>query len=223
MSVPSHVVLLLAGESGRPRDGCFLAWGSRASGRQARTSSRRSSDDRAATGPERAGPDIFQSGPIIRCGARAPQCVLLNTANDRMFAGLSGGTASFRSWFARRIDSALAGGACATGGQATRQQRLELPTIVWSVVPSEPIGTRRRGSRRRATAGRPSISSTQTHSRRGCGPHARTQTAFSGGHAHPMTDSISVSIRAAASETRSRTWRSSTASSTLRTTFSHSA
>jgi hypothetical protein len=90
-------------------------------------------------------------------------------------------------------------------------------------APGKPIGSRRRGSRRPATAGRPSISSAQTHTRRERGPHARTQAAFSGAHAHPMTASISVSIRAAASETRSRTWRSSTASSTLRTTFSHSA
>jgi hypothetical protein len=28
-------------------------------------------------GLERVGPDIFQSSPIIRCGARAPLCVLL--------------------------------------------------------------------------------------------------------------------------------------------------
>jgi hypothetical protein len=48
--------------------------GSRASRRAERTSSRRSSDDQAAKGPERVGPDIFQSGPIIRCGARAPLC-----------------------------------------------------------------------------------------------------------------------------------------------------
>ena len=46
-------------------------------------------------GRERVGPDIFQSGPIIRCGARAALCVLLNTGNDGMFAGLSGETAPF--------------------------------------------------------------------------------------------------------------------------------
>ena len=72
--------------------------GVHSSRRAERPSSRRSSDDQAAMGRERVGPDIFQSGPIIRCGARAPLCVLLNTGNDGMFAGLSGGTASLRSW-----------------------------------------------------------------------------------------------------------------------------
>ena len=76
---------------------CFLAWGSLVPARR-RPSSRRSSEDHAAMGRERVGPDIFQSGPIIRCGARAPLCALLNTGNDGMFAGLSGGTASLRSW-----------------------------------------------------------------------------------------------------------------------------
>ena len=39
--------------------------------------------------------------------------------------------------------------ACATGGQTTRHQRLELPTIVWSVVPSG-LDSRHNGSTSKA-------------------------------------------------------------------------
>ena len=58
------------GESGSPRDYWFLGQGFT---RLVAQSARRADDrviDRAAMGPERVGPDIFQSGPIMRCGAR---------------------------------------------------------------------------------------------------------------------------------------------------------
>ena len=82
----------------------------------------------SAAGVERVGPDIFQSGPIIRCGARAPPCVLLNTGNDGMFAGLSGGLTSLRSWLREGSTQLSPVGARAAGGQTTRQRRLELLT-----------------------------------------------------------------------------------------------
>jgi hypothetical protein len=58
------------GESGSPADYCFL--GHRFT-RLVAQSARQADDrviDRAAMGPERIGPDIFQSSPIMRRGAR---------------------------------------------------------------------------------------------------------------------------------------------------------
>ena len=85
--------------------------------------------------PERVGPDIFQSGPIIRCGARAPLCVLLNTGNDGMFAGLSGGTASLRPLVTEGSTQLSPVRECATAGQTTHNSGSDYRTIVWSVVP----------------------------------------------------------------------------------------
>jgi hypothetical protein len=121
--------------------------------------SARRAGDRVMTRPLRArnapGRTSFNPARSSAAVYARRNCVLLNTGNDGMFAGLSGGTALLRSWLARRIDSALAGvvRACAPGRQATRQQRLELRTIVWSVVPvsrSALVGAARGDPLRRA-------------------------------------------------------------------------
>jgi hypothetical protein len=53
--------------------------------------------DRAAMGLERVGPDIFQSSPIMRCGARHRYVCPSDTDIDGMFAGFSGKSTSVRS------------------------------------------------------------------------------------------------------------------------------
>jgi hypothetical protein len=128
--------------------------GVNSSRRAERTSSRRSIDDQAATGPERVGPDIFQSGPIIRCGAHAPLFVLPDTGNDGMFVGLSGGPASRRSWEREGSTPLSPVRAWSPRTATTRQQRLELPTILWSVVPSG-LDSPRHGSTSRSGARAP--------------------------------------------------------------------
>jgi hypothetical protein len=121
-----------SGESGSPRNDGFWP-GVHSSRRAERASSRRLSDDRAATGPERVGPDIFQSSPIMRCDARH-RYVPSDTDIGGMFAGFSGKSTSVRSRN-RRIDSTLAGESLRHKGADYATRRLELPTFVWSVVP----------------------------------------------------------------------------------------
>ena len=69
------------------------------------------------------------------CGARAPLCVLLNTGKDGMSLDCPAEPPPFDPDNEKDRLELSPVMACATGGQTTRQHRLELPTIVWSVVP----------------------------------------------------------------------------------------
>jgi hypothetical protein len=128
--------------------------GVNSSRRAERTSGRRSIDDQATTGPERVGRTSFN--PARSSAAVHTHRSLSFRIPVTMGCSLDcpAEPPSFDPGNEKDRLHSLRRGRGAPGGQTTRQQRLELPTIVWSVVPSG-LDSPRHGSTSRSGARAP--------------------------------------------------------------------